>query len=161
MPVQIIPPDKNDVTIELRKLFLKTERDLINEINRKRNKGYVDYAEVAALERVQKILQDMVDKSWQYVPEMIEKIFYKTEKDRAGYANARALTVTQTAVVQQLSNNLLGQLMEVSETAYKAIREVYTIGRLDMDPYRETVLQEVLSQQVMGAGWNIARKKRL
>lgn len=52
MAMQIIPPDKKDVTIELRKLFLKTERELINEINRKRNKGYVDYAEVAALERV-------------------------------------------------------------------------------------------------------------
>lgn len=159
MAMQIIPPDKKDVTIELRKLFLKTEWELINEINRKRNKGYVDYAEVAALERVQKILQNMVDESFTYVPEMIEKIFYRTEKDWAGYANARALTATQTAVVQQLSNNLLGQLMEVSETAYKTIQDVYAIGSLKEGPYREVVLQEVLYKEAKGNSWSMAAKK--
>ena len=68
MPKLIRPPDKADVTAFLRMLFLRTERELVNEITRKRVTGYVDYAEVAAIERIQKILQTMVDESWSYVP---------------------------------------------------------------------------------------------
>lgn len=71
MPKLIRPPDKADVTAFLRMLFLRTERELVNEITRKRTSGYVDYAEVAAIERVQRILQTMVDESWSYVPVMI------------------------------------------------------------------------------------------
>ena len=49
MPTLIRPPDIDDKTRFLRMLFLRTERRLIAEINRKRTSGYVDYAEVAAL----------------------------------------------------------------------------------------------------------------
>ena len=31
------------------------------------------------LKRTQKILQDMVDESWDYVPAMIEKVFYHSD----------------------------------------------------------------------------------
>ena len=73
MAVKLIrPPEIKDVTLFLRQLFLRTERQIINEITRKRAAGYVDYAEVAALERVQQILQNMQDECWEYVPEMIE-----------------------------------------------------------------------------------------
>ena len=58
MPTLIRPPD-NDVTAYMRLLFLRAERDIINEIKRKRVSGYVENAEVAALERVQKILQSL------------------------------------------------------------------------------------------------------
>ncbi len=75
MAKKIRPAKETDVTAYLRRLFLKTEQELIREIMRKRSAGYVDYAEAAALERVQKILQDMVDDSWEYIPEMIETIF--------------------------------------------------------------------------------------
>ena len=74
MTKKIRPAKETDVTAYLRRLFLKTEQELIREIKRKRSAGYVDYAEAAALERVQKILQDMVDESWEYIPEMIETI---------------------------------------------------------------------------------------
>lgn len=85
---------------------LRTEQEIINVINRKRSVGYVDYAEVAALERVQKILQSMIDQSWAYVPTMIEKIFYHSDKDASGYSNARKMTETfsapRIAIIQQL-----------------------------------------------------------
>ena len=126
----IRPPKNADVTAYMRMLFLKTEQDLIAEISRKRRRGLVDYAEVASLERVQRILQNMVDESWAYVPTMIETIFYRSGKDAAGYRNARTLTATQTAVVQQLGNNLLGEITEASETAFKSVQTLYTIGRL-------------------------------
>ena len=153
MPKLIRPPDKADVTAFLRMLFLRTERELVNEITRKRTSGYVDYAEVAAIERVQRILQTMVDESWSYVPVMIEKIFYQTEAGAAGYRNARVLTSTEMSVIQQLSNNLLGELEEAAETAEKNARGFLTVGRLESDPYRRETLLQVSRQQAAGTSW--------
>ena len=156
---RIRPPGKTDITAFMRMLFLRTEQDLINEINRKRRAGLVEYAEAASLERVQQILQGMVDESWEYVPKMIETIFYHSNKDAAGYRNARVLTAAQTDIVQQLSNNLLGELTEASETAFKNVRSLYTIARLKEDPFRDTALKVVLSQEAAGSGWSKAATK--
>ena len=155
----IRPPKSADVTAFMRMLFLRTEQELISEIKRKRKNELIDYAEVASLERVQRILQDMVDESWSYVPTMIETIFYHSEKHANGYRNARVLTSTQTAVAQQLSNNLLGEIMEASDTAYKNVKDMYAIARLEKDPFREAALKEVLSQQAAGSSWTKASAK--
>lgn len=155
----IRPPKNADVTAYMRMLFLKTEQDLIAEISRKRRRGLVDYAEVASLERVQRILQNMVDESWAYVPAMIETIFYRSGKDAAGYRNARTLTATQTAVVQQLGNNLLGEITEASETAFKSVQTLYTIGRLEADPFREAALRQVAAQEAIGRGWTVTSER--
>ena len=48
-------------------LFLKAETDIINEIGRLRSMGNVDYHAVAALERVQRILQSLENDCWDYV----------------------------------------------------------------------------------------------
>lgn len=149
----IRPPDKADVTLFLRMLFLRTERDIVNEITRKRKLGYVDYAEVAALERIQRILKNMMDESWSYVPVMIEKLFYRTEAGVAGYQNARALTATEISVVEQLSNNLLGELEEAAETAEKTARKLLTVGRPEEGSIRRETLHQVAKQQAAGTSW--------
>lgn len=155
----IRPPKRADVTAFMRMLFLRTEQELIAEINRKRKRELIEYAEVASLERVQRILQDMVDESWSYVPAMVETIFYQSDKDAAGYRNARTLTASQTAIVQQLSNNLLGEIIEASDTAYKSVQSIYTIARLETDPFREAALKQVLGQQAAGSSWTKASAK--
>ena len=157
MATKIRPPEKADVTALLRNLFLRTEQELIREITRKRAAGHVEYAEVAALERVQKILQNMVDTSWSYVPVMIEKIFYHSDKDAAGYANARTITgtrsVTQIAIMEQLANNLQGELIEMAGTAKRSVENVFTIARLENDPYRKLALEQILRQEAAGKPW--------
>ena len=157
MATKIRPSQTADVTALLRNLFLRTEKELIREITRKRNAGHVEYAEVAALERVQKILQSMVDTSWSYVPAMIEKIFYHSDKDAAGYANARSMpgmySVTQIALMEQLANNLQGELLEMAGTAKKSVESVFTIARLENDPYRKLALEQVLRQEAAGKPW--------
>ena len=40
--MKILPPDRADVTAFMRMLFLRTEREIINVINRKRGAGHVD-----------------------------------------------------------------------------------------------------------------------
>ena len=152
MPTLIRPPDKDDKTRFLRMLFLRTERRLIAEINHKRINGYVDYAEVAALKRTQQILQEMVDESWNYVPTMIESIFYRSEAAANGYANAAGLTATQMGIVEQLSNNLLGDIVEASTTAQKTIEKVFQVGRQQEGALRNTALQAVAEQQASGYG---------
>ncbi len=152
MPQMIRPPASKDETAYLRMLFLKTEQRLIAEINRKRDQGYVDYAEVAALNRTQKILQEMVDESWGYVPAMIEKIFYKSEAAVNGYKNAAGLTVSQLGIVQQLSNNLLGDIVEASITAQKNIEDSFQIGRREAGKVRETALKAVAEARAAGYG---------
>ena len=134
-------------------LFLKTEREIVNEISRKRAKEYVDYADVAALERVQETLRNMVDESFDYVPQMVEKIFYYSEKDAAGYRNARTLTAMQLDTAQVLANNLLGEIMDASETAYKTVQQYYAVARLESDPFRSAALNQVLRQEAAGIGW--------
>ena len=154
MAIKLIrPPETKDLTLFLRALFLRTERQIIDEITRKRAAGYVDYAEVAALERVQKYLQNMQDECWNYVPEMIEKIFYRSDKDAVGYLNARVLTSTQASAVDQLANNLLGEIAEASETAYKTSQDFFTVGRLENDPFRSTALKQIMGQEAAGTGW--------
>ena len=157
MAVKLIrPPEGRDTTAFLRALFLRTERRIIDEITRKRAAGFVDYAEVAALERVQQILQNMVDESWDYVPQMVEKIFYRSDKAAAGYSNARALTSQQTGAIKQLSDNLLGEILEASEEAYRTVSGFFTVGRLEGDPYRKVGLKVMLEQQAEGTGWTKA-----
>lgn len=150
MPTKILPRKGKDVLVLLRALYLKTEQDIIQEITRKRASDYVDYAEVAALERVQATLQTMVDDTWAYAPVMIEKIFYDTHKDIRGYRNARSLTMPQTAVVEQLANNLIGDVMEAAATAERSARDLLMVGRLEGDPYRAATIQAVMQREASG-----------
>ena len=143
----------------MRQIYAKAEQDIITEITRKRAMEYVDYAEVASLERVQAILTDMQEKAGDYIPQYIEKIFYSaTEKDASGYKNARVLTSTQTNIEQQLVNNLMGSLMEASAVAFETAKRELTIGRLVEGEIREAQLTSILNQKAAGLSWRTASK---
>lgn len=152
-------PDEAKTLAAMQKLYLKTEQRLINEITRKRGLGYVDYAEVAALERVQKILLEMENESFVYVPQLVETIFHGvSEKDAAGYENARVLTSTQIDVSQTLINNLLGEITQASATALKTATTMLAIGRLEADEFREAALKYTAEQQALGSSWRMAQE---
>ena len=159
MAIKIKPAKPEDIAEYLRKLFLYTEQDLLAEITRKRTRGLVDYAEVASLERVQEILMRMVDDTFEYVPVMIEKIFYRSDKDAAGYRNARGITSAQTDIEEILAANLIGEVVDMADTAEKTIREFYTIARLEPDAYRTAALSNVIKQEAAGRGWTTASAK--
>ena len=155
----LIKPDAAVARAKMRRIYAKAEQDIITEITRKRALEYVDYAEVASLERVQAILTDMQEQAGEYIPQYIEKIFYsETEKDASGYKNARALTSTQTNIEQQLVNNLMGSLMEASAMAFETAKRELTIGRLVEGEIREAQLTSVLNQKAAGLSWRSASK---
>lgn len=154
MPPRIVAPNRNGAAAFLVRLFTLTEQQLIAEITRKREQGYVDYAELAALERVRKTLLGMTKKSAEYVPLAIEREFYKGEAARAGYANARALaSPTRLKVIEQLTDNLLGEIEEMAETAYQSTAsKLLLIGRTSPDVFRAPVLTSAVEAQAAGRG---------
>ena len=154
MPPRIVAPNRNGAAAFLIRLFTLTEQQLIAEITRKREQGYVDYAELAALERVRRTLQGMTRKSAEYVPLAIEREFYKSEAARAGYANARAVaSPTRLKVIEQLTDNLLGEIEEMAETAYQSTAsKLLLIGRTSPDVFRAPVLTAAVEAQAAGRG---------
>lgn len=143
-------------------LFLRAETDIINEIGRLRSLGLVDYHAVAALERVQAILRKLESDSWEYVPQMIEKQFYvrvpearkilePVKKHLAGYQNAAILTGEQHAVIDKLVMNLMGEIIEASQTVTQTLENAL-LGRVENDIYRRTGLETVAQMQAAGRG---------
>ena len=155
----------NEELEKLIAIFLKAETDIINEIGRLRSMGLVDYHAVAALERVQAILRKMESDSWEYVPRMIEREFYvrvpearriegeTVQKHAAGYANAAALTGEQTAIVDRLAMNLMGEITDACMTAMATVQSA-VIGRIEPDVYRRVGLEQVAAQAAAGRGVN-------
>ena len=151
---------------ELKKLvslFLKAETDIINTIGRLRSARNVDYAQVAALERVQAILRQLENDAWTYSRPMIEKQFYvahpearriegeTTVKHLRGYLNAGSLTAEQHAIIDQLVANLMGEITDATLTAYATV-ESALIGRVEPDAFRRVGLEQVALQQARGVG---------
>ena len=169
-PQKIIPPSGNVAAEFMQKLFLQTEQRIIAEITRKRNQGFVDYSEHATLRRVQQILRDMVDDSEQYVPKMVSYPFLTGKGTFKGYGSAEEIIQRTDAetrrLIEQLSDNLLGEITEAAATAYQSSADLITaqnalkaaengktlIGRHSPDIYRKNVLTGVLTTTATGAG---------
>jgi hypothetical protein len=144
-------------------IYLKAETDIINEIARLRSQGLIDYHAVAALERVQAILNKMQTDSWEYIPRMIEKMFYvrvpearkkldvpeTPVKHFMGYVNAITLTSTQTDIVQKLALILATELSDASVVAMSSLENAL-IGRRENDVFRRVGLELVANMQATG-----------
>lgn len=162
MPTLNRAPNEKELQ-KLIQIFLKAETDIINEIGRLRSQGLIEYHAVAALERVQAILRQMESDSWEYVPQMIEKMFYvrvpearriegeTVEKHRTGYLNASVLSGEQHAIVDQLVASLMGEITDATITAYATVQSAL-IGRVEPDVYRRVGLERVAYNQATGAG---------
>ena len=138
------PTPQEMAAAKLRETYVKAERAIIREITRKRNLGLVDYEDVASLKRVQEILTRMTTEADEYVPKMIESYFYTAEQIASaagGYSNAMSLTVAQTSIVEQLVNNLLADIDEAAQTAFKSAENYLNVGRKEDDLFRKLALE--------------------
>ena len=162
MPALKRAPNEKEIQ-KLISIYLKAETDIINEIVRLRFQGLVDFQAVAALERVQAILNQMQTDSWEYVPRMIEKMFYvrvpearkkldvpeTPAKHFMGYVNAMNLTAEQTDIVQKLTMNLMGELSDASVVAMSSLENAL-LGRQENDVYRRVGLELVANMEATG-----------
>ena len=152
---RLIRPPKVDAQAHLQSLFLRTEKKLVDEITRKLNAGYVDYAERAALKRVQETLRTMESECFVYVPRMVQERFIASNKDLYGYSNAEAvagLSARQNAAIERLVDNLLGQIDDAAATTLQSAQELMTLGRLENDPFRTAGLAAAAQGEALGAG---------
>ena len=162
MPTLNRAPNEKELQ-KLISIFLKAETDIINEIGRLRSSGLTDYSAVAALERVQAILRQMENDSWEWAPKAIEKMFYvrvpearriegeTPEKHLRGYLNASTLTGEQHAIVDQLVASLMGEITDATITALATVQSAL-IGRVEPDVYRRVGMEQVALQQAQGRG---------
>lgn len=161
MPKLIRQPPNEAALDKLREIYLLAESNIIREIGRLRSRGLVDYHAVAALERIQKILQTMIDDCWTYTPRMVEQQFYvrvpearkilePVEKHIAGYQNAQVLTSTQMSIVDTLVTNLMAEVTEAAQTAQARLQDIL-IGPLD-DRTRTTALEFAAQTAAEGKG---------
>lgn len=156
----LMRPKKADAFFYLQMLYLQTEKSIINELKRQQANELVDYGTYAALMRVQQTLQNMQDESFQYVPQAVNKIF-RDANARAGYAAAEALSTPQTAIVEQLVGNLLGNITEAAEQAYKTSESILQLGRLHPDVFRNPVLLSSALAEAEGRGMSPAVTRAL
>ena len=153
----------------LKKLYLRTEQEIINELARLRARGLIDYHAVAALNRIQKILQKMVGKSGGYIKRAIEKYFYRnrphlyTKVDRSaaehlqGYINAEALTTTELDIVNRLQTSVEAKLAQASLNIQDNLTGVL-LGRQAQDIFRQKGLEMVMRQQAQGSRLQVQRE---
>ena len=161
-------PNEREI-LALREIFLRAETEIINEVASLRQRGLADYHKVAALQRVQDILKAMQEESWEYVPQMIEKMFYvrvpearklatTARQALIGYQNAMKLSSTQMDAVQLLTLNLMEEIKEASETAYKEMERAL-IGRVESDVFRYSALRQTRLAEAKGEGMAKAFRK--
>lgn len=161
-------PNEREI-LALREIFLRAETEIINEVASLRQRGLADYHKVAALKRVQDILKAMQEESWEYVPKMIEKMFYARVPEARqlattarqalmGYQNAMKLSSAQMDAVQLLTLNLMEEIKEASETAYKEMESVL-IGRVERDVFRYSALRQTQIAGAKGEGFAKAFRK--
>ena len=163
-----MPANPHRIQEKLRQIYLKAEQDLLNALSYKRSNGLIDYAEQTALQRVQRILIQLQDDCWRYVPVLVESNFYAQHPDKArlaepvgkhltGYLNAGALTSEQTVIAETLTASLMNRVIEASHQAELSAHTV--IGRLHEDAFRKTGLASVAQMEAAGGGvWSTANQ---
>ena len=164
MPILNRAPNERELQ-KLISIYLKAETDIINEIGRLRSQGLVDYHAVAALERVQRILQRLTTDADEYVPRMIEKMFYvrvpearkmldqpeSPVKHFIAYNSAASLTSDQIDIVQRLTQNLLGEITDAAVTAMATVQSAI-LGPIEPSVYRTVGLEQVAAMEATGKG---------
>lgn len=136
----------------LRKVYLRAETAIINEIARLRSQGLIDYHAVAALERIQAVLLSLQDETWKYAPRMIERYFYVNHPEQytraektlmghlRGYEHAISLTSDEHDACARL---VLALLSDVEAASNKIIGDMSDVllGRKYGDIFRREGLE--------------------
>lgn len=135
---------------KLIEIYRRAEIQIEKELTRKRALDLVDFAEQAALKRVQQTLAEMTRQAEEQAPIAIESFFDTT---------AEALTTTKTNVVNTLVNNYMGKIDEAAEVTFNSAKEFLAVGRLAADEFRTLSLERVAEATAIGKGWRDAQRK--
>lgn len=131
-------------------IYRKAETNIKNELTRKKTLGLVDFADKAALKRVQMTLAEMTAQVEENAPIYIESFFGNT---------AESLITTRQGVVATLVNNYLGKVEEAAEITLQSAGAFLAVGRLEAGAIRDVSLQVVAEKEARGVSWRAVQKK--
>ena len=131
-------------------IYRKAETNIKNELTRKKTLGLVDFADKAALKRVQMTLAEMTAQVEENAPIYIESFFENT---------AESLITTRQGVVATLVNNYLGKVEEAAEITLQSAGAFLAVGRLEAGAIRDVSLQVVAEKEARGVSWRAVQKK--
>lgn len=149
MVLKVLSPKELQLQ-KLIEIYRKAESQIKKELTRKKALNLVDFAEQAALKRVQQTLQEMTQAAEEQAPIAIESFFDST---------ADAMISTKTNIVNTLVNNYLGKIDEAAEIAYTSAVKYLAVGRLEADEIRSLSLERVAEAEALGKGWRDAQRK--
>jgi hypothetical protein len=163
-------------TRALMELYLRAERRIAAEIARKHARGLADYADQAALDRVQGILKKLAADTERYAPAAVESEYWLgaraagyrnleglppaelAAKHARGYAGAAAASPAGMApsdAARRLAESLLGSLSGAIETAGKSAAAALAgpaLGRRAPGAIRQAGLEAAAEAAAMGLG---------
>lgn len=141
---------------QLIKIYRKAEQDILAEISYKRYMDQVTYAQEAALDRVQIILQELLAKARGLIPPLITKQYLMGKRQNGGLGTIASLTSYDYSIVDNLVHELMGELTQANMTATTILQETWQdslrIARLEEDPYRTEVLKALAEGEATGKG---------
>lgn len=149
MVLKVLSPKELQLQ-KLIEIYRKAESQIKKELTRKRALDLVDYADAAALKRVQQTLFEMTQAAEEQAPIAIESFFDNT---------ADAMITTKTNIVNTLVNNYMGRVEEAAEVAYQSASNYLAVGRLAADEIRQASLELVAQKEAVGKGWHDIQTK--
>ena len=149
MVLKVLSPKELQLQ-KLIEIYRKAEAQIKKELTRKRALDLVDYADAAALKRVQQTLLEMTQAAEEQAPIAIESFFDNT---------ADAMITTKTNIVIILVNNYMGRVEEAAEVAYQSAFKFLAVGRLAADEIRQASLELVAQKEAVGKGWHDIQRK--
>ena len=115
------------------RLFLKVQENILAIITNKSLIGMATYHDKQVLKRVQEQLDFMVNRSWQYAPDLFSNIYLNSKIDK--HIRALGLNATDQSAVSRIVDNFMGHILETSSFSYKTLKAT-------MEATREELLKQ-------------------
>lgn len=112
------------------KLFLNVQENILQIISNKSWIGLPTYKERMILKRVQEQLNFMVNKSWQYAPDLFTKIYLDGKIDK--FIKSLGMDAMDQSAVSRIVDNFMGHILETSSFSYKALKQLMTETRKEV-----------------------------
>lgn len=112
------------------RLFLKVQENILAIITNKSLIGMATYKDKLILKRVQEQLDFMVNKSWQYAPDLFTNIYLNAKIDK--HIRALGMNATDQVAVSRIVDNFMGHILETSSFSYKTLKKTMEETRAEL-----------------------------
>lgn len=112
------------------RLFLKVQENILAIITNKSLIGMATYKDKLILKRVQEQLDFMVNKSWQYAPDLFTNIYLNAKIDK--HIRALGMNATDQVAVSRIVDNFMGHVFETSSFSYKTLKKTMEETRAEL-----------------------------